>query len=140
KRSIRPSVTRIPAGLLRAVTFPDCATPHLAWSTLMRYRILVVSAVFSMLAWAQEPQVIPIWPADKLAADAATQHEVITETAAHDHSVTNIHNPTITAYLPPADKATGAAIVIAPGGAHRFLTMDREGYDVAKWMASIGVA
>ena len=93
-----------------------------------------------MLARAQEPQVISIWPAANLAADAQSQHEVITETDAHDHQVTNVHNPTITAYLPAPGKATGVAIVVAPGGAHRFLTMDREGYDVAKWMASIGVA
>ncbi len=93
-----------------------------------------------MLAWAQEPQVIPIWPAGSLAADAQTQHEVVTENAAHEHTVTNIHNPTITAYLPPTDKATGVAIVIAPGGGHRFLSIDHEGYDVGKWLASIGVA
>ena len=93
-----------------------------------------------MLAWAQEPRVIPIWPAGNLAADAATQHEVVTENAAHEHTVTNIHNPTITAYLPPADKATGVAIVVAPGGGHRFLSIDHEGYDVGKWLASIGVA
>ncbi len=32
----------------------------------MRYEIIFASAAFSMLAWAQEPQVIPIWPAGKL--------------------------------------------------------------------------
>jgi endo-1,4-beta-xylanase len=106
----------------------------------MRYKIILASAACSMLAWAQEPQVIPIWPAGSLAADAATQHEVVTENAAHEHTVTNIHNPTITAYLPPADKATGVAIVVAPGGGHRFLSIDHEGYDVGKWLASIGVA
>lgn len=62
------------------------------------------------------------------------------ENAAHEHTVTNIHNPTITAYLPPADKATGVALVVAPGGGHRFLSIDHEGYDVGKWLASIGVA
>ena len=106
----------------------------------MRYKLVFAAAAFSMLAWAQEPQVIPIWPADKLATEAAAQHEVITENAAHEHTVTNIHNPTITAYLPPPEKATGVAIVIAPGGGHRFLSIDHEGYDVGKWLASIGVA
>jgi endo-1,4-beta-xylanase len=106
----------------------------------MRYKIILASAACSMLAWAQEPQVIPIWPAGSLAADAATQHEVVTENAAYEHTVTNIHNPTITAYLPPPEKATGVAIVVAPGGGHRFLSIDHEGYDVGKWLASIGVA
>ena len=106
----------------------------------MRYKTICVSAAFSMLAFAQAPQVIPIWPAGSLSADAASQHEVIAENAAHEHTVTNIHNPTVTAYLPPPDKASGVAIVIAPGGGHRFLSIDHEGYDVGKWLAGIGVA
>src|ERR1035441_6709133 len=106
----------------------------------MRYRTIFALAAFSIFAYGQSPQVIPIWPAAKLAPEAAAQHEVITENAAHEHTVTNIHNPTITAYLPPPEKATGVAIVIAPGGGHRFLSIDHEGYDVGKWLASIGVA
>jgi endo-1,4-beta-xylanase len=106
----------------------------------MRYEIIFAAAAFSTLAWAQEPQVIPIWPAGSLSADAQSQHEVVTENAAHEHSVTNIHNPTITAYLPRQEKSAGVAIVVAPGGGHRFLSIDHEGYDVGKWLASIGVA
>ena len=52
----------------------------------------------------------------------------------------NIHNPSITPYLPAKDKSTGAAVIIAPGGGHMFLTMDREGYDLGKWLADHGVA
>jgi endo-1,4-beta-xylanase len=52
----------------------------------------------------------------------------------------NIHNPTITPFLPAKGQATGAAIVVAPGGGHMFLTMDREGYDVGKWLADHGIA
>jgi endo-1,4-beta-xylanase len=52
----------------------------------------------------------------------------------------NIHNPSVVPFLPPADKATGAAVIIAPGGGHMFLTIDREGYDLAKWLAARGVA
>src|SRR5258708_5102606 len=101
----------------------------------MRYKTILVSAAFAAAAAsAQEAPVIPIWAAGSLAPEAASQHEVITENAAHEHTVTNIHNPTLTAYLPPPDKATGVAIVIAPGGGHRFLSIDHEGYDVGKWL------
>lgn len=51
-----------------------------------------------------------------------------------------IHNPSITPYLPAKGKATGAAVIIAPGGGHMFLTMDREGYDLGQWLADHGVA
>jgi acetyl esterase/lipase len=48
--------------------------------------------------------------------------------------------PTLTPYLPPAEKATGAAIVICPGGGYGALAMQHEGHDVARWLNSIGVA
>jgi endo-1,4-beta-xylanase len=51
-----------------------------------------------------------------------------------------IHNPSITPYLPARGKASGAAVIIAPGGGHMFLTMDREGYDLGQWLADHGVA
>src|SRR6267142_5544159 len=54
--------------------------------------------------------------------------------------VSGIHHPTITAYLSAEDKATGAAVIIAPGGGHRELWMDHEGYGPARWLSEHGIA
>jgi acetyl esterase/lipase len=43
-------------------------------------------------------------------------------------------------YLPPAAIATGAAVVVAPGGALRLLAWDGEGVKVAEWLNSKGIA
>lgn len=59
---------------------------------------------------------------------------------AKDYWVKNIHNPSITAFLPPRDKATGAAIIICPGGGHRELVFNAEGVEAARFLNSIGVA
>lgn len=48
--------------------------------------------------------------------------------------------PSLTIYLPPEDKATGAAVVICPGGGYGHLAMDHEGHQVAEWLNSFGVA
>ena len=48
--------------------------------------------------------------------------------------------PSLTAYLPPADRATGTAIVICPGGGYGHLAVGHEGEDIGKWLNSIGVA
>jgi acetyl esterase/lipase len=53
--------------------------------------------------------------------------------------ISNIHNPSLTPFLPTAN-ATGCAVVIAPGGGHMQLTIDREGYDLARWLAERGIA
>lgn len=46
--------------------------------------------------------------------------------------------PTITPYLPPKEKATGAAVIVCPGGGYGHLA-DHEGGPVAEWLNSIGV-
>jgi acetyl esterase/lipase len=48
--------------------------------------------------------------------------------------------PSVIPYLPPADKANGAAIVICPGGGYQILAMDHEGHQIARWANSFGVA
>lgn len=52
----------------------------------------------------------------------------------------NVVTATITPFLPPPGTATGAAVVVAPGGAFLGLSMDAEGYRVARWLADRGVA
>jgi len=47
--------------------------------------------------------------------------------------------PIMTPYLPPAGRATGTAIVIFPGGGYQHLSMEKEGSDVANWLAGAGV-
>jgi len=48
--------------------------------------------------------------------------------------------PTLTIYLPAPEKATGAAVVICPGGGYGALAMDHEGHQIAQWLNSFGVA
>jgi endo-1,4-beta-xylanase len=52
----------------------------------------------------------------------------------------NIQNPSITPFLPPPGTVPTAAVIVLPGGAHRFLTMGREGNDVGKWLSEHGIA
>lgn len=53
--------------------------------------------------------------------------------------VRNVTYPTITPVLPAAGKATGAAVIIAPGGAFLSLSMDKEGFDIAHRLAAKGI-
>ncbi|MDO6414144.1 alpha/beta hydrolase [Sphingomonas sp. BIUV-7] len=54
--------------------------------------------------------------------------------------VRNVTVPTITPVLPAAGKATGAAVIVAPGGAFLSLSMDSEGFEVAHRLADRGIA
>jgi len=48
--------------------------------------------------------------------------------------------PTLTFCLPEANSATGAAVVICPGGGYGFLAVGHEGKDIAEWFNGMGVA
>ena len=52
----------------------------------------------------------------------------------------NVTVATLTPFLPPPGKATGAAVIVAPGGGFRTLSMNNEGWDVAQALADRGVA
>jgi acetyl esterase/lipase len=48
--------------------------------------------------------------------------------------------PKLIIYLPDKEKATGAAIVICPGGGYAHLAMDHEGHQIARWANEHGIA
>ena len=52
----------------------------------------------------------------------------------------NVTDATLTPFLPDPAKATGAAVIVAPGGGFRTLSMENEGWDVARALADKGVA
>jgi acetyl esterase/lipase len=79
---------------------------------------------------ASEPKTYPLWPDG---APEAVGKEI--GDGFHSGDV-----PTITVYLADAAKASGASVVICPGGGYGFLATEHEGKEVAEWLNSIGVA
>lgn len=90
------------------------------------------------------PKAIALWPNGAPGSEARKDEpENISwrqETDIVFPVISNIHNPSLTPYLPAKDKATGCAVIIAPGGGNMQHTIDREGYDLAQWLADRGIA
>ena len=53
--------------------------------------------------------------------------------------ISNVVQPNLTAFVPPAGTANGTAVIICPGGGYARLSIDSEGYDVAKRLNEMGV-
>ena len=51
----------------------------------------------------------------------------------------NVSNPTLSVFEAEKSVATGTAVIICPGGGFHMLSMDSEGYDVAKWLKIKGI-
>ncbi|VTT97064.1 endo- -beta-xylanase : Alpha/beta hydrolase OS=Solibacter usitatus (strain Ellin6076) GN=Acid_1173 PE=4 SV=1: Peptidase_S9 [Gemmataceae bacterium] len=84
---------------------------------------MFVSLLLAVAAADAAPQPFPLW-ADK---------------APHAVGESDTDKPTLAPYLAPKDKATGAAVVICPGGGYGFLAMDHEGKQVAEFLNGLGV-
>ena len=121
---------------------------------------LAITAAFALLLGApaigQAPRVDPIAapdlgpaiplypdaPAPRAGADEQWSHMTgqIGENRFDNIMVRNVVRPTITPYLPAAGKGSGAAVIVAPGGAFLSLSMTGEGRDIAQWLADHGIA
>lgn len=83
------------------------------------------------------PKVINIWPGAAPGSEQWKQKEA-TIAFGPMQSIVNVTTPTLTAYLPDPAKATGTAVIIAPGGGFIFLGTDT--HEIAEWLAARGIA
>jgi acetyl esterase/lipase len=96
--------------------------------------------VSAFLAYAADPQWIVLWPNGAPGSEGKTGGETVRTTPQGEHVLANVHRPSVGVILPSKETATGAAVVIAPGGGHSELWADHEGLNVAHWLADHGVA
>jgi acetyl esterase/lipase len=100
------------------------------------FATFTLAALCATAAAQSAPQVIHLW---ENGAPGFESRKDIPEQA-QDYWVRNVNDPSITVFLPPKEKATGAAVVIAPGGGFRELVFNAEGIQAAQFLNSIGVA
>jgi len=93
-------------------------------------------AISGLHSKQNKPFVVPLWP------NGAPGFEKLKDVPeqAQDYWVKHINNPSLTVYLPPKEIATGAAVVIAPGGGHSLLVFGAEGTDPAVFLSKLGIA
>lgn len=100
---------------------------------VMRFAVLLAAALVALApvhpargqpAPPAPPPPEPLWPAGAPGALGTGEED----------------RPALAAYLPPRDKAVGAAVVVCPGGSYVRLAANHEGAQVARWLTDRGVA
>jgi len=89
---------------------------------------------------AQAPDAVYLWPHEAPGSEGKIAPESVRVTSDGEHVISSIHHPSLLPYLPAKGTATGAAVLVIPGGGHRELWMDHEGYNVAAWLSQHGAA
>ena len=105
----------------------------------MKIRQVVCSifVVFPMMLVAQEaPQVIHLWTNGTPGFESRKD---IPETGI-PAMIKSVDNPSLTVFLPPKDRANGAAMVVCPGGGFYQLSFISEGTDAARFLNTNGMA
>lgn len=102
---------------------------------MIRLQLLFASLTLSLSQAADLPQAIRLWP------DGAPGSEPRKDEAEKQEgsNVVNVHNPSITPFI-PTERNTGTAVIIAPGGGHSKLCLGHEGYALAEWFRNHGIS
>jgi len=89
---------------------------------------------------AEPVETIDLWPGGAPGAPARPLVETINERSTDaqvtDRAVLGISRPRLSVFRP--DRPNGAAVIITPGGGYRWVVIDKEGYEMARWLAARG--
>jgi acetyl esterase/lipase len=91
-------------------------------------------------SYTQNP-VLKVWPngiPGSIKNDSYS--EKVTESNGIPSRYEKVTDPSLTVFLPSAEKATGTAVLICPGGGYGVLAFDHEGFAIARWLNDNGIA
>ncbi len=105
---------------------------------LSRITLLLPIFCFLFQGLLAQQTTLPLWP-EGIPCENDLQTEVI-DNPGIGRVIQKVHEPELAVYLPSAGEATGASVVICPGGGYSVLAWDWEGSKMAEWFAEMGIA
>ena len=99
---------------------------------------LVLTLSFQALS-SQDMDTLFLWPGDVPGEDAPKHPAVETDNKeGNTIRLTDVTDPILVAVKPDPDRANGSAVIVCPGGGYNILSIDKEGYEIAEWLAGLG--
>lgn len=99
-----------------------------------------VGSVLPVAGLPEPGETIDLWPAGAPGAPPKPLIETVTErskdAALTDRAVFGISRPRLAVFRP--EIPNGSAALITPGGGYRWVVIDKEGYEIARWLAARG--
>jgi acetyl esterase/lipase len=89
---------------------------------------------------ADPTETIDLWPGGAPGAPARALTETVDERSRDpqltDRAVYGISRPRLAVFRPAV--ANGSAVLVTPGGGYRWVVVDKEGYEIARWLSARG--
>lgn len=91
------------------------------------------------IVFGQPSDTIYIWP-DNVPGEANPKHPSVEHPNKNGNTtrLTDVTNPILVRFDPSEEIKNGGAFVVCPGGGYSILAIDKEGYEIAEWLTSIG--
>jgi acetyl esterase/lipase len=114
--------------------------PFMVSRNVRKYSMLLLFTSLFLWSIRTSAQTLNIWLGVAPGSENWKQTEQRADNTPLGTVLTDVVTPTITAFLPEKGKATGAGVIVAPGGACIALAIDLEANSVARWLQEKGIA
>lgn len=108
----------------------------------MRFLHLLCIALFFICSLLNAQQVISLWPngvPDEIINPNYSERVETKDEAGNPTRISRVTSPSLTIYHAPKENASGAAVLVCPGGGYAILAVQHEGVEVAKWLNTLGI-
>ncbi|ULC58558.1 alpha/beta hydrolase fold domain-containing protein [Flaviramulus sp. BrNp1-15] len=101
--------------------------------------LFLIVLLFSSLANSQTKDIIYLWP-NEVPGEKKAKHppRQTDNRSGNVIRLTDITNPTLTVFKPEKRNDSDVGIIVCPGGGYQYLTVNKEGYEIAEWLNTLG--
>ena len=105
----------------------------------MKFTFSILALFFALASSAQTRDTLYLWP-DKVPGELkAKQAAVVSENSSGNViRLAEVTNPSLVVFEPAKPNHSGVGIIVCPGGGYNILAVDKEGYEIAEWLNTLG--
>lgn len=101
--------------------------------------IFLLLLSFTTIGFSQTRDTLYLWPGAVPGESLPKSNPIQTDnTSGNVTRLTDVTNPALIIFEPKASVRNNTAIIVCPGGGYNILAIDKEGYEVAEWLNSLG--
>jgi len=101
--------------------------------------IIITMLILSLNGFSQNEEIIYLWP-DQVPGEMEAKHTPVKtdNSSGNVTRITDITDPALVIFPASANNNNGAGVIVCPGGGYSILAIDKEGYEVAEWLNTLG--